>query len=359
MMRGAAPETDLSPWEALRRLAVRSRDRKRSAAADASAAAPGAATVLPAAPGAATVIPGAREAALERAAIDRRLFDSFGLPRSFTSAVVVPSRGPRAAGPGIGDPDVRHRRLGLREAQAWLAEGRRPGDLVVGTPAVCEALRAAADRAGLDIAFASSWDLSRPTRALLAIDHDGPPEAPAELYVAAELTAPIAVRHPDCPAMHVNADAVHVEVLHPRTRRPVPPGTAGLLVLTDLLNTAAPLVRYVVGDVGALVDPEGTCDCGRVTPRLLLLGRVAAPDGVTARLTVDVGPRGIVRHVRRLPAALSDLVPDGGLWLSAAERHPLTAGADRTAAETGDPRVRAPRPRTAPSARSAAPRERA
>ncbi|MEU6036566.1 hypothetical protein ABZ801_14260 [Actinomadura sp. NPDC047616] len=278
---------------------------------------------------AAAVIARPRGAAAERAAIDRRLFDALGLPPSFTFTVVVPWREPPASGPGLYDPRVRRRRLGVREAEAELAAGERPGDLLVGTPPVCAELRAAAARTGADVAFASSWGLPRPTRALLAIDHDGPPEAPAELYVAAEMTAPIAVRYPDCRAMHVNADAVHVEVLHPVTRRPVPPGTAGLLVLTDLLNTTMPFVRYVVGDVGVLLEAGGSCACGRVTPRLLLLGRAAVPDSVTARLTVDAGPRGVVRHLRHVPAELRDRLPDGGLWVSAAERHPLAAWADR------------------------------
>ncbi|WP_285495823.1 hypothetical protein [Actinomadura sp. NBRC 104425] len=309
-------------------------------------------------PGAAdaAVIARPRAAAAERAAIDRRLFDALGLPPSFTCTAVVPWREPPASGPCLYDPRIRRRRLGLREAEAELAAGGRPGDLLVGTPAVCAALRAA----GADAALASAWELPRPTRALLGIDHGGPPEAPAELYTVAEMTAPVAVRYPDCRAMHVNADAVHVEVLHPVTRRPVPTGTAGLLALTDLLNTAMPFVRCVVGDVGVLLDAAGPCACGRVTPRLLLLGRAAAPDSVTARLTVDAGPRGVVRHLRHVPDELRDRLPDGGLWLSAAERHPLAVWADRvpittppTGALMSEPDVPVRRPVTSIDGRDA------
>jgi hypothetical protein len=322
MRQGAEDTAGHSPWAALSEVPLLGRGRRRPDAADAA------------------VIAHPRAAAAERAAIDRRLFDALGLPPSFTCTVVVPWREPPASGPGLYDPRVRRRRLGLREAEAELAAGGRPGDLLVGTPSVCAELAAAAARAGTEVALASSWDLPRPTRALLGIDHGGPPEAPAELYAVAEMAAPVAVRYPDCPAMHVNADAVHVEVLHPATRRPVPTGTAGLLVLTDLLNTAMPFVRCVVGDVGVLLETGGPCACGRVTPRLLLLGRAAAPDSVTARLTVDAGPRGVVRHLRHVPDELRDRLPDGGLWLSAAERHPLAAWADRvpiTTPPTGAP----------------------
>jgi phenylacetate-CoA ligase len=48
----------------------------------------------------------------------------------------------------------------------------------------------------------------------------------------------------------------------------VSPGQAGELVCTGLLNADMPLVRYRVGDRGALEPGDGPCACGRQLPRL-------------------------------------------------------------------------------------------
>jgi phenylacetate-coenzyme A ligase PaaK-like adenylate-forming protein len=71
-------------------------------------------------------------------------------------------------------------------------------------------------------------------------------------------------------AMHVFEDLFHVEVL--RRGEPVAHGEVGRLVITDLVNTAMPLIRYEVGDVGRL--HVGPCPCGRQSPRLEVLGRL-------------------------------------------------------------------------------------
>jgi phenylacetate-CoA ligase len=86
--------------------------------------------------------------------------------------------------------------------------------------------------------------------------------------------------------MHLFEDLFLVEVL--RHGQPVPAGEVGRLAVTDLINTAMPLIRYDVGDVGRLyTDP---CPCGRRTARLEVLGRVqetlAVSDGVLTPSTV-------------------------------------------------------------------------
>ena len=43
--------------------------------------------------------------------------------------------------------------------------------------------------------------------------------------------------------------------------RPCPPGVEGNIVVTSLANEAMPLIRYQIGDWGALAD--GPCGCGR------------------------------------------------------------------------------------------------
>jgi phenylacetate-CoA ligase len=91
------------------------------------------------------------------------------------------------------------------------------------------------------------------------------------------------------PGMHLFEDLFVVEVL--RHGQPAAAGEVGRLVVTDLINTAMPLVRYDVGDVARLhTEP---CPCGRQTARLEVLGRVQevlpSPAGLlTASAVADV-----------------------------------------------------------------------
>jgi phenylacetate-CoA ligase len=79
----------------------------------------------------------------------------------------------------------------------------------------------------------------------------------------------------ECPAhqgLHINVDSVFVEIL--ANGQPVRPGQAGKIIITDLSNFAMPLIRYEVGDVASWAD--GTCPCGRPSPRLVSIeGREA------------------------------------------------------------------------------------
>lgn len=81
--------------------------------------------------------------------------------------------------------------------------------------------------------------------------------------------------------MHINSSHIILECLD-ENDHPVPYGTPGKLVITDLNNYGMPLIRYRVEDVGVL--SERLCACGRTTPILERLeGRVAdflkKPDG--------------------------------------------------------------------------------
>ncbi|MDG4771034.1 AMP-binding protein [Solwaraspora sp. WMMD792] len=98
---------------------------------------------------------------------------------------------------------------------------------------------------------------------------------------------------------HLAEDFVHAEVLHPRTREPVPDGTTGVLVLTHLDKQATPLVRFWTGD---LVVRDGTgCGCGRTHARLAggVLGR--ADDMLVVR-GVNVFPSAVEQVLREHPA---------------------------------------------------------
>ncbi len=84
--------------------------------------------------------------------------------------------------------------------------------------------------------------------------------------------------------LHLWPEAGLVEVLADDTDEPVPCGTPGRLICTGLLNGDMPLIRYEVGDRGALADPREQCPCGRTLPMLRAIeGReedvILTPDG--------------------------------------------------------------------------------
>lgn len=86
----------------------------------------------------------------------------------------------------------------------------------------------------------------------------------------------------ECPqgAMHVIAPHVHIEIA--AGGRPVPPGTCGDIICTTLNTRAQPLIRYRIGDIGALAP--GECPCGLPFPLLRveggkITGFIALSDG--------------------------------------------------------------------------------
>lgn len=83
--------------------------------------------------------------------------------------------------------------------------------------------------------------------------------------------------------MHLWPEAGVVEVLDDEDC-PVPEGEVGRLICTGLINDTMPLIRYEVGDRGALAPGSETCPCGRSLPILQSIdGRlddvVVTPDG--------------------------------------------------------------------------------
>lgn len=102
-----------------------------------------------------------------------------------------------------------------------------------------------------------------------------------ETYGMSELAA--AASECEAGQMHLWPDAGIVEVLE--NDRPVGPGAVGDLVVTGLLNSDMPLIRYRVGDRGALSE-KTSCACGRTLPVLQSVdGRsddaLYTPDGRT------------------------------------------------------------------------------
>ena len=77
-----------------------------------------------------------------------------------------------------------------------------------------------------------------------------------------------AVECPHREGLHIEADFRTVEVVD-EEGQPRPVGEEGQMVVTDLLNFAAPLIRYRNEDIGSLLSRA--CSCGRGLP---LMGKV-------------------------------------------------------------------------------------
>ena len=81
--------------------------------------------------------------------------------------------------------------------------------------------------------------------------------------------------------LHLDADFRVIEIVD-EAGQPLPTGETGQVVVTDLLNFAAPLIRYRNEDMGSLIDR--TCPCGRGLPLMdKVTGRIydmfILPDG--------------------------------------------------------------------------------
>ena len=113
---------------------------------------------------------------------------------------------------------------------------------------------------------------------------------PLDVYAANEV-GPIAW---ECPvhrgALHLNADAQNTEIVDDQGNR-VPDGTSGQVVVTQLLCTAQPLIRYRIGDITSV--QKEPCPCGRSLPLMRPVeGRsrhiIRAPNGqVINNITVS------------------------------------------------------------------------
>jgi len=67
--------------------------------------------------------------------------------------------------------------------------------------------------------------------------------------------------------VHLNEADVYAEVIDPETLRPLPSGTKGELVLTNLASRAMPILRYRTGYTVTVMEPG--CPCGdKLTRRL-------------------------------------------------------------------------------------------
>lgn len=78
-------------------------------------------------------------------------------------------------------------------------------------------------------------------------------------YSSEELTR-IALECPDN-TYHLEEDACYIEIIDPVTKEKLNYGERGIVVGTNLLNTATPIIRYYQGDL-AEISESIKCECG-------------------------------------------------------------------------------------------------
>ena len=72
--------------------------------------------------------------------------------------------------------------------------------------------------------------------------------------------------------LHLSEELLQFEILDPDTKQPVADGEAGVVTVTSLVHTVAPLVRYYSGDFAKL--NASPCSCGRPGKTAEVLGRL-------------------------------------------------------------------------------------
>jgi phenylacetate-CoA ligase len=97
--------------------------------------------------------------------------------------------------------------------------------------------------------------------------------------------------------MHINEDGYYFEVVDPETKQPLPEGEQGALVITSLFKEAAPVIRYMIGDIATITSEP--CKCGCTLRRIVkVAGRL---DDMLKFKGVTVYPTSIESVLHRLP----------------------------------------------------------
>jgi phenylacetate-CoA ligase len=175
----------------------------------------------------------------------------------------------------------------------------------------------------LKVAITNAEPLSAVQRDVISRAFDCPVR---ETYGMSEMVA--AASECEYGRLHLWPRVGVVEVFRGST--PLPPGQIGELVCTGLLNTAMPLIRYRIGDRGALSPNDSDCPCGRSLPSLQSLeGRMDdvlyTPSGMhVGRLDPVFKADVPVREVQIVQRSLShvelNIVPDAAWTADAGSR---------------------------------------
>lgn len=94
-----------------------------------------------------------------------------------------------------------------------------------------------------------------------------------DIYGLTEIYGPgIGISCDENNGMHYFDDYLYIEIIDPKTLKPVPDGEMGEIVITTLVKEGAPLIRYRTHDLSRIIP--GECPCGCKYPRLdTIMGR--------------------------------------------------------------------------------------
>ena len=94
-----------------------------------------------------------------------------------------------------------------------------------------------------------------------------------DIYGLTEIYGPgIGINCSEQSGMHYWDDYLYIEIIDPKTGKPVPDGEEGEIVITTLVKEGAPLIRFRTHDISRIIP--GQCNCGRTYPRLdIIKGR--------------------------------------------------------------------------------------
>ena len=102
--------------------------------------------------------------------------------------------------------------------------------------------------------------------------------------------------------MHCWDDYLYIEIIDPKTLKPVPDGEYGEIVITTLVKEGAPLIRYRTHDLSRIIP--GDCPCGCKYPRIdTIMGRT---DDMMKIKGVNVFPAQIEEVLQSFPEASSE-----------------------------------------------------
>ena len=124
-----------------------------------------------------------------------------------------------------------------------------------------------------------------------------------DIYGLTEIYGPgIGINCPHNTGMHCWDDYLYIEIIDPKTLKPVPDGELGEIVITTLVKEGAPLIRYRTHDLSRIIP--GECPCGSKYPRLdTIMGRT---DDMMKIKGVNVFPSQIEEILQKFPEVSSE-----------------------------------------------------
>ena len=111
--------------------------------------------------------------------------------------------------------------------------------------------------------------------------------------------------------MHFNEDAYIFEIVDPQTLEPKADGEEGALVVTCLFKEAAPVIRYMIGDVAAIWPEPCPCGCSfrRLSP---IRGRIDDMLKIRGAPLYPTAIEGVLRSFPQLGAEFRIIVDQQG-----------------------------------------------